>query len=334
MQSDRINAFDGGSVFWSEAEQAFVGFFRWWDTALPAHPRLLRDWMIDRPGVRSVFRTTSRDLMTWSEPEPMEFGNTPREHIYEPCISPYFRSRALYCTGEPVQSHGGPDPGRGAKFGHRQAAREQEHPGLFLCQRCQRYRAARGQAREQKVRPAVHGGIFRLRPEIGNWSSRNNYASYSGNFIATGPAEISFYVNRRHLQKANHIQRFSLRTDGFVSVNASYAGGEMTTVPFTYSGDHLELNYAMSAAGEIRVELQDASGSALPGFSLEDCDPLIGDRIDGAVSWRGRRSLAAYAAKAVRLRFEMSDADLYFLHPGPPALQFRSDRGGSGQSSP
>ncbi len=129
----------------------------------------------------------------------------------------------------------------------------------------------------------------------------------------------SFYVNRRHLQKANHIQRISLRTDGFVSVNASYAGGEMTTVPFTSSGDRLELNYAMSAAGEIRVELQDASGSALPGFSLEDCDPLIGDRIDGAVSWRGRRSLAAYAAKAVRLRFAMSDADLYsFRFPGPP----------------
>ena len=102
-----------------------------------------------------------------------------------------------------------------------------------------------------------------------------------------------------------------MRTDGFASVNAPYAGGGMVTVPFTYTGDHLVINYATSAAGEVKVELQDANGNPLPGFTFEDCDVLIGDRIDGPVSWHGQKSLARYIGKPVRLSFKLMDADIY-----------------------
>lgn len=37
LRSDRFNAFDGGCVFWSEEEQLFVAYFRWWDEMLPIH---------------------------------------------------------------------------------------------------------------------------------------------------------------------------------------------------------------------------------------------------------------------------------------------------------
>ncbi|MDB6167209.1 MAG: hypothetical protein JWM88_73, partial [Verrucomicrobia bacterium] len=144
----------------------------------------------------------------------------------------------------------------------------------------------------------------------------------SGGIIPTGPAEISFFVSRHHLQKTNYIQRISLRTDGFVSVNAGYAGGTMLTAPFTYTGDHLELNFATSGAGEIRVELQDDAGQPLPGFTLADCDLLIGDRIARTVSWHGQQSVARYMNKPVRLKFQMMDADLYaFGFPGAPAAK-------------
>lgn len=113
-----------------------------------------------------------------------------------------------------------------------------------------------------------------------------------------------------------------MRTDGFASVNAPYAGGTLVTVPFTFSGDHLELNYSTSGAGEIRVELQDESGQPLSGYSLADCDVLIGDRIAGTVSWRGQQSVARYMAKPVRLHFQMVDADLYsFRFPGAAATK-------------
>jgi hypothetical protein len=278
--------------------------------------------VIVRPGVRSVFRTLSRDLSSWSEPQPMGFGGTPREHIYEPGISPYSRAPGIYLA---LANRFNP--------GRRSLTLEEEReldiaklPGnattpvyTFASDANDIVLLVTKAGSTEFDRPFMEA-FLRPGPEIGNWSSRCNYASDSGNFIATGPAEISFYVSRQHLQKANHIQRVSLRTDGFVSVNGPWTGGEMTTVPFTYAGDHLELNFATSAAGEVRVELEDAAGAPLPGFSLDDCDALIGDRIAGVVGWRGRRSLAAYAQKPVRLRFRLCDADLYSFRfsAGPP----------------
>ena len=324
LESDWANAFDGGSVGWSEAEQAFVGYFRWWDTEAPTHPRTLPDWMIIRPGVRTSFRSVSKDLVTWSKPEPMTYGDTPREHFYETCTTPYFRSRGLY-----IVLANRFNPGRRALTLEEERALDIARlPGnkttptytfasdandLILCLTKPGSTVFERPFMEAFLRPG---------PELGNWGSRNNYTSLSGAIIPTGPAEISFFVSRHHLQKDNYIQRISLRTDGFVSVNAPYAGGTMDTVPFTYTGDHLELNYSTSGAGEIRVELQDEAGQPLTGYTLADCDVLIGDRIAGTVSWHGQTSVARYMTKPVRLHFQMMDADVYaFQFPRAPVAK-------------
>ena len=78
----------------------------------------------------------------------------------------------------------------------------------------------------------------------------------------------------------------------------------------TFAGSKLSLNIA--SQGRTRVELQDASGKPLPGFTLDDCAPLVGDHIEQAVSWKGA-ALAALAGQPVRLRFELQDADLFSL---------------------
>jgi hypothetical protein len=78
-----------------------------------------------------------------------------------------------------------------------------------------------------------------------------------------------------------------------------------------FDGDRLELNYATSAAGSIRVEVQDAAGNVLGGLSLDRCEEIIGDEIARVVRWKGTPSLAALAGKPVRLRFVMADADLF-----------------------
>lgn len=324
LKSDWPNAFDGGSVFWSDVEQQFVGYFRWWDTEPKAHDRLLFDWMIGRPGVRTVFRSVSKDLKSWSAPEPMSFGDTPSEHLYEVPTVPYFRNPKLY-----VSLAGRFNPGRRAlTLEEERALAIRTFPGN---KNVPTYTFA-SDANDLVFLTTKPGMLAYDRPfmeaflrpgsELGNWGSRSNYAPLSGGIIPTGPVEISFFVSRHHLQKTNHIQRVSLRTDGFVSLNGPYAGGEMLTVPFTYTGDHLALNFATSGAGEVRVEIQDADGKPLPGLSLEDCDPLIGDRIAGTVSWRGQTSLARYVAKPIRLRFQIVDADVYsfrFSAPPPPA---------------
>src|SRR5436190_7891717 len=119
-----------------------------------------------------------------------------------------------------------------------------------------------------------------------NWASRTNYPVL--NVVQTGPAEMSFYVNRDYAQPTAHVTRYSLRLDGFSSVHAPYSGGEMLTRALIFSGKELEINYATSAAGSIRVELQDASGSA-----LAESQEIIGDHISRIIQWKSGSSVAS-----------------------------------------
>ena len=87
----------------------------------------------------------------------------------------------------------------------------------------------------------------------------------------------------------------------------------MITRALRFTGRELEINYSTGAAGSVRVEIQDTEGEAIPGYALDDCDEIIGDQIERAVSWKGERSVVSLAEKPVRLRFVMKDADLYAL---------------------
>ena len=91
----------------------------------------------------------------------------------------------------------------------------------------------------------------------------------------------------------------------------------MVTKPLVFAGRGLSLNFATSAAGGIRVELQDASGQPLPGFSLADCQEQIGNELDRVVNWKGGANVSALAGKPVRLRFVMKDADVFALQFTP-----------------
>ena len=87
----------------------------------------------------------------------------------------------------------------------------------------------------------------------------------------------------------------------------------MVTKPLIFSGSELVINYSTSAAGSVRIEIQDAEGKPLPGFGMEDATEIYGDDVERVVPWKGGASLAALAGKPVRLRFVLKDADLYSL---------------------
>ena len=141
-----------------------------------------------------------------------------------------------------------------------------------------------------------------LDPE--RWGNRSNYVAL--NVIPTSSEEISIYHNSSG-------RRYVLRTDGFASVNAGYEGGEMVTKPLKFKGKKLEINFATSAAGSIRVEIQDACGQLIDGFTQADCPEIIGDKIEHTVSWKDGDDVSRLADKSVRLRFIMKDADIYSL---------------------
>ncbi|MBN1396309.1 MAG: hypothetical protein JW959_14895, partial [Pirellulales bacterium] len=150
-----------------------------------------------------------------------------------------------------------------------------------------------------------------IRPGLGvrNWSSRANYAAQG--IVQTGPEELSIYAWHHCGYPTAHVRRYTLRPDGFASVNAPLAGGEMVTKPIRFSGNRLSINYSTSAAGNIRVEIQDAAGKPIPGFALADCPEIIGDQIERTASWKQGQGLGSLAGKTVRLRFVLQDADLF-----------------------
>ena len=94
-------------------------------------------------------------------------------------------------------------------------------------------------------------------------------------------------------------------------MNAPLSGGEFVTKPIVFVGDELVFNFATSAAGSIRVEIQDADGKPAEGFTLAECSEIFGDEIERVVSWKNGADVGEFAGQPVRLRIQLSDADLY-----------------------
>jgi hypothetical protein len=105
--------------------------------------------------------------------------------------------------------------------------------------------------------------------------------------------------------------RVRQRVDGFVSLSADAAAGEAITREIRFSGRHLSLNARVRSGGSIRIALLNADGSERKGFGLEDCDPIKGDYLQKAVTWKGKKNINSTAT--VRLKIRLQNADLYAL---------------------
>jgi hypothetical protein len=286
--------FDSQNVpFWSAAEGRYVAYYR-----------------VFEGGVRRIARSESTDFRTWSAPVLMEYRNpdvkAPIEHLYTNQTHPYFRAPHLY-----VAIAARFMPGRRV-LTDAQAIAIKVNPGYFK---------DTSDAIFMTTRPAegsTHAGVYDrtflegfIRGGIGaqNWVSRTNYPAL--NVVPTGPAEMSIYVNQDYAQPTAHMRRYSLRTDGFASLHCGYAGGHAITKPLVFAGRELALNFSTSAAGGVKVGIEDADGKAVPGFGLEDCVMQIGNELDRKVTWKSGSDVSALAGKELRLRFSMQDADIY-----------------------
>ena len=127
-----------------------------------------------------------------------------------------------------------------------------------------------------------------------------------------GPPELSFYVtDNARVGGPSRLRRYTLRIDGFASVYAPLTGGTVVTRLISFEGEYLEINFSSSAGGRLRIELQDECGNPIQGFALEDCDLQYGDQIDRVVTWNGKAEVSELAGRAVRLHFELKDADVF-----------------------
>ncbi|MBC8354602.1 MAG: hypothetical protein H8E66_21610 [Planctomycetes bacterium] len=249
-----------------------------------------------KSGVRWVRRSTSKDFLTWSELEPMRTGGHPREELYTNATIRYERAPD-YLFMFPSRFASAREPQPGWKYG------KGVNDIVLLTSRD-------GLRFERTFMDAF------IRPGLDqdNWHERSLYMERG--VLQTSPTELSIYCMQNWRLPSVHIRRYTLRLDGFVSVHAGYDGGELISKPIVFSGKRMLLNYSTSAVGSLRVELQDKEGNSIPGFALDDCPEIFGDRIEDAVRWTSSTDVSALAGKTVRIRVVLRDADLYALRFG------------------
>lgn len=302
-------AFDSQNIaFWDSNINMYRAYWRA-NNKVPASEENLS-------GVRRDVRTsTSKDFINWTEWEELKYTDSPLENLYVSQIKPYFRAPHIY-IGFPVRyfDRGWSESMRALPDSAHRAWRSKPNSRL-------------GTALSESLLMASHDGrnfkLWRdafLKPGI----ERTGTWSYGGSFIGWqvvetksslpgAPNELSLYASENYWSgpAASALRRYTLRMDGFVSINASNLGGDIITRPLKFSGKKLFLNFSSSIKGDIRVELQDKDGRPLEGFSIDKCDPVFGDAIERAVIWVGAVDLSSLEGKVVRLRFSLKDADLY-----------------------
>ncbi|MGV3719899.1 MAG: hypothetical protein ACO1SX_03230 [Actinomycetota bacterium] len=117
----------------------------------------------------------------------------------------------------------------------------------------------------------------------------------------------------------NAIGAVRQRLDGFMSADFAYTGGALTTPPLLFSGTQLQLNVDSGAMGTVFVEIRDAQGKPLPGFTRADCEETGGNFLDATVRWKGNSDLSALRGKPVTLHITGRAAKLYaFQFPSSP----------------
>jgi hypothetical protein len=232
----------------------------------------------------------------------LELDGKPREHLYTNQIHPYPRAPHIY-LGLPTRYF----PGRRVVTDE-EAERIGTPKKWNYVNDCTDILLTTSRGGTDFKRTHLEAFI-RPGTDLRNWTSRANYAARG--MVQTGPEEMSIYIKHNSGYPTCHMKRYTIRPDGFVSVNAGYAGGEMITKPLTFKGDRLTINFSSSAGGGLRVELQDVDGKAIKGYTLADCPEIIGDKIERTVSWKGGADVSALAGKPIRIRFAIKDADLY-----------------------
>ena len=283
------HAFDAHNfVFWDPLRKHYVEYHRKFRDQ-PGHPM---------NGLRDVRTSTSKDFLHWTEQRFLEYGGAPGEHFNTFSVVPYFRAPHIYVA-----------------FGDRLVETRDDfegHPASGI-----------SDAFFMSTRDGVNfDRSFMeawIRPGLDEKHWMHLGVSLAWGLLQTGPEEMSVYWVQNYYQPArtSYLQRGTLRLDGFVSVNAPYAGGEFTTKPLRFEGRKLAINFSTSVVGFVRVEIQDQGGKPIDGFNLEQCPEIYGDRIEHVVTWKGGADVSMLAGKSVRLRFVMKDADLYSIRFRP-----------------
>ena len=290
-----------------------------WDPNVGKYRGYIRDF---NGKIRGIKMATSDDFVHWGERTWLEYPGAPVAQLYTNQIRPYYRATHLLIGF----------PARYVDRGWLDATRRL--PSLnerkLRSKTSSRYGSA---VTDSLLMTSRDGRTFHrwnetfLRPGLRtrhNWAYGDNYVAWhvveTDSTEDDSPRELSLYATESYFTgKTSRLRRYTLRIDGFASLFAPREGGELITRPFRFHGDRLSINMATSAAGSVRVEIQDASGKPIPGFELDASKEIFGDAVDYPVGWKSTSNVGRLAGKPIRLRFVIREADLYSLKFSAPS---------------
>ena len=309
-------AFDSQNLaFWDDARGEYRAYWRYFPEG-----KVEKDvW--NPKGPRSIRTATSPDMVHWSNQADLTYvGNPPPEQLYVNQIKPYHRAPHIL-IGFPARYLERP-------WGSSMRALPDREFREFRSSAQERYGTALSESLLMSSRDGVSftkwpDGFLRPGPErSGTWNYGHQYLAWhlvetASDLTTDAPNELSLYaVEDYWMETGSALRRYTLRLDGFVSLNAPPSGGECLTRPLIFEGRELRLNFGTSVAGDVRVEIQDEAGNPIEGYHLDDCDPTFGDSIDRPVVWKTGSDVSRLAGRPVRLRFVLRDADVYAFRFG------------------
>jgi hypothetical protein len=310
-------AFDSQNLaFWDSTAGKYRAYWRTFTEGVTTEA----EW---KPaGLRAIRTGVSDDFQHWTDHADLTYLDSPGEQLYTNQVKPYHRAPHLL-IGFPTRY-----VERGWSSSMRnlpeRSNRELRASGV------ERYGTALTEGLLMASRDGVHFKRWNeafVRPGIGRpgtWQYGQNYLAWHAveteSALPGAPRELSLYATEGYWHGAGGtLRRYTLRLDGFVSIHGDARPGIVQTHPLVFSGSRLELNFATSAAGGIRVEIATEEGLPIPGLTFDDCDELFGDSVGQPIAWKDQSLLARYAGQPVRLRFELRDADVFaFQFNEPP----------------
>ena len=169
-------------------------------------------------GRRAIMTCTSNDFLTWTEPEFVRYSDDLDQHLYTNQTTAYPRAPHIFLSfpkrflpSRNLTLH----PGSGAS-------------DVLLMS-----------SRDGKNFHRWNEAFLRPGPQRSRWVNRNNFINWgiveTRNAITGVFDELSFYSMEGYYSGDDcRMRRYTLRPDGFVSVGAPLAGGELLTKAFTF----------------------------------------------------------------------------------------------------
>jgi hypothetical protein len=281
-------AFDSQNLaFWDAERQRYVDFHRHFTK-----------------GVRAIMTCTSPDFVHWTEPVWLEYPEgTPNEHLYTNQITAYHRAPHIF-MGFPKRfmpdrrMHGNQMPGLS--------------DGVFMTSRDGLLFHRWGEA---WIRP----GLQRER-----WVNRNNMTAWgiveTESAIPGTPRELSVYSTEGYYRSEScGIRRYSLRLDGFVSVQAPLTGGTLVTKPFTFAATEkpqpapaVEGPLTKTPDGQLKVD--EPTYLSLPGTQKLGKSFTLSVKVQNAAAGH-RRLFSAYDGGPIKAGDRELIVDAFFGKP-------------------